>query len=96
MATRWAQRLPEHIVIAANTGYLPGRVNFALRSRMNTDLIAFLRGLELPPLQGEFANGHARATGGSLAAQDFLVFAEALGFRGLRTEEVERRGVAPG
>lgn len=96
VAVRWAQRLPEHIVIAANTGYLPGRVNFAMRSRMSTDLIAFLKGLKLPPMQGELANGHARATGGSLSAQDFLVFAEALGFHGLRTDEVERRGVAPG
>ncbi|MDY7231558.1 hypothetical protein [Hyalangium rubrum] len=96
VAVRWAQRLPEHIVIAANTGYLPGRVNFALRSRLPQDLIAFLKGLGLPPLEGEFANGHARATGGSLPAREFLLFAEALGFRGLRTEEVERRGVAPG
>lgn len=96
VAVRWAQRLPEHIVIAANAGYLPGRVNFALRSRTGTDLIAFLKGLELPPFEGEYANGHAQATGGSLSARDFLVLAEALGFRGLQTNDVERRGVAPG
>jgi hypothetical protein len=96
VAIRWAQRLPEHIVIAANAGYLPGRVNFAVRSQMPRDLIAFLRGLQLPPLEGEFAHGHARATGGSLSSRDFLLFAETLGFQGLRAEEVERRGVAPG
>jgi single-stranded-DNA-specific exonuclease len=96
VAVRWAQRLPEHIVIAANVGYLPGRVNFAMRSREPRDLIAFLRGLELPPFQGEFAHGHARATGGSLSAREFLRFTEALGFRGLQSSDVERRGVAPG
>ncbi|SEN15442.1 Single-stranded DNA-specific exonuclease, DHH superfamily, may be involved in DNA replication intiation [Stigmatella aurantiaca] len=96
VAVRWAQRLPEHIVIAANTGYLPDRVNFVLRSRTEKDLIAFLRGLNLPPMGGEFANGHAQATGGSLTAPDFLRFIEALGFRGLRSHDVERRGVAPG
>jgi single-stranded-DNA-specific exonuclease len=96
VAVRWAQRLPEHIVIAANTGYLPDRVNFVLRSRADRDLIAFLRGLNLSSLGSEFANGHARATGGSLPAQDFLRFIEALGFRGLRSHDVERRGVAPG
>jgi hypothetical protein len=45
---------------------------------------------------GEFANGHARATGGSLSQEDFLLFAEAAGFRGLRTFDVERRGAFPG
>jgi hypothetical protein len=96
VAVRWAQRLPEHIVIAANAGYLPGRVNFALRSRAPVDLIAWLKGLDLPPPGGEFANGHARATGGSLSQEDFLRFAEAAGFRGLRTLDVERRGAFPG
>jgi single-stranded-DNA-specific exonuclease len=96
VAVRWAQRFPDHIIIAANVGYLPGRVNFSVRSRAPLDLIAFLRGLELPPLEGEFAQGHTRATGGSLSQRDFLVLAEALGFRGLRADEVERRGVAPG
>jgi hypothetical protein len=95
VAVRWAQRLPDHIVIAANAGYLPGRVNFALRSREKRDLIAFLRGLGLP-FEGEFARGHAQATGGSLSGREFLQFTEALGFRGLQANDVERRGVAPG
>jgi single-stranded-DNA-specific exonuclease len=96
VAVRWAQRFPEHIVIAANAGYLPGRVNFSVRSREPRDLIAFLRGLDLPPFQGEFARGHAQATGGSLSAREFIRFTEALGYRGLQANDVERRGVAPG
>src|SRR5690606_15086745 len=31
VATRWVSRLAPKIVIAANDGYLPGRVNFAVR-----------------------------------------------------------------
>ncbi|MFP2901265.1 hypothetical protein ACLEQD_33745, partial [Corallococcus sp. 4LFB] len=95
VAMRWVQRLPDHIVVAANTGYLPGRVNFVLRSRAPVDLLALLRGLDLPPLGGSYAHGHARATGGSLAPADFLRLMEALGFRGLSDRDVERRGVAP-
>lgn len=96
VAVRWAQRLPEHIVIAANAGYLPGRVNFALRSKQPRDLLAFLRGLDLPPMQGEFAQGHPRATGGSLAPEDFLRLMGTLGFRGLQAQDVEPRGFMPG
>ncbi|NOJ93776.1 DHH family phosphoesterase [Corallococcus coralloides] len=96
VAMRWVQRLPDQIVVAANTGYLPGRVNFVLRSREPVDLLALLRGLDLPPMGGSFAHGHSRATGGSLPPADFLRLMDALGFRGLSGRDVERRGVAPG
>ncbi|AEI67069.1 hypothetical protein LILAB_25880 [Corallococcus macrosporus] len=80
VAVRWAQRLPEHIIIAANAGYLPGRVDFAVRSRMPMGLGA------LP----------VHPTGGSLSREDFLRFAAGLGFKGLRDIDVERRGAFPG
>lgn len=80
VAVRWAQRLPEHIIIAANAGYLPGRVDFAVRSRMPMGLGA------LP----------VHPTGGSLSRADFLRFAAGLGFKGLRDLDVERRGAFPG
>ncbi|WP_228530489.1 MULTISPECIES: hypothetical protein [Myxococcaceae] len=96
VAVRWAQRLPRSIVLAANTGYLPGRVNFVLRSRQDLDLIALLKGLELPDMGGDFARGHARATGGSLPPEAFARLLEALGFRGLGAGALEPRGLAPG
>lgn len=71
IATRWAGRLAPKIVLAANDGYLPGRVNFALRSASKIDLLAFLRGLPLGGIEGEFANGHPRATGGSVPPHEF-------------------------
>jgi single-stranded DNA-specific DHH superfamily exonuclease len=80
IATRWAPRLAPKIVIAANDAYLPDRVNFAMRSASKTDLLAFLRELPLAPVEGEFANGHARATGGSIPPADFARLVTALGF----------------
>lgn len=81
VATRWVTRLAPKIVIAANDGYLPGRVNFAVRSAAKIDLLAFLRGLELGTVEGEFANGHPRATGGSIPPTEFDRLLRALGFR---------------
>ena len=70
VATTWARRLAPRVVLAANDGYLaPGVVNFAVRGGAG-DLRAFLRGA-LPDAGGEFAHGHDRATGGSLAEDDF-------------------------
>jgi single-stranded DNA-specific DHH superfamily exonuclease len=80
IATRWAPRLAPKIVIAANDAYLPDRVNFAMRSASKTDLLAFLRDLPIGPIEGEFANGHARATGGSIPPADFARLVTALGF----------------
>lgn len=80
VATRWAQRLRGHVVLAANYGYLPGRVNFSLRSAEQVDLIGLLRGLGDPHVKGEFAYGHARATGGSLPTADFHRLLERMGF----------------
>ena len=79
VATTWARRLAPRPVIAANDDYLPGRVNFSVRGGEGS-LIAALR-RALPGQAGEFAHGHDRATGGSLAPDDFERLLEGLGLR---------------
>jgi hypothetical protein len=82
VAIRWSHRLRPRIVIAANDGYLPGRTNFAVRSAGDIDLLAWLRARPFRPSpRSEYANGHARATGGSLSTIDFDRFLTAIGFR---------------
>ncbi len=77
IAVRWSGRLAPAIVIAANDAFLPGRVNFAVRSASDVDLVAWLRSLPFTPsASAEFANGHPRATGGSLPIPDFERFVE--------------------
>lgn len=79
VATTWSRRLAPRVVLAANDDYLaPGVVNFAVRSAADRDLRALLREA-LPDATGEFAHGHARATGGSLSAGDFERLLAALG-----------------
>jgi single-stranded-DNA-specific exonuclease len=80
VATTWSRRLAPRVVIAANDGYLPGRVNFAVRGGDGADLRALLREA-LPEAGGEFAHGHARATGGSLDPESFGRLTERLGLR---------------
>lgn len=80
VAIRWARRLPNNIVVAANDGYLPGRVNFAVRSMLDVNLVDFLRGLGVGDVEGEYGYGHARASGGSLAPDDFARLLRAMGF----------------
>jgi single-stranded-DNA-specific exonuclease len=77
VATAWSRRLAPRVVVAANDAYLPGRVNFAVRGGEG-DLRALLR-RAMPEARGEFAHGHDRATGGSLAPAEFEELVRRLG-----------------
>lgn len=76
IAQIWRTRLPKYIVLVANDGYLPGRVNFSARSAPGVDLIAFLRA------QGVDARGHDQATGGSVTVDEWEALLARLGFPG--------------
>ena len=78
VAETWARRLAPLVVIAANDGYLPGRVSFAMRGG-DGSLLALLRAALPDDARGEVTLGHDRATGGSLAPDDFERLLEALG-----------------
>jgi single-stranded-DNA-specific exonuclease len=92
LAQRWMRRLHRFVVIVANDGYLPGRVNFSVRSATGRDLIAFLREHAPEGAGTEYANGHAQATGGSLSMEAFADFLAKLGFG--EPEAPRRKGAA--
>lgn len=75
VAQTWARRLAPRPVLAANDGWVPGRVQFSVRGGgPGADLRAMLRAAlggwdELRV--GDLGNGHPRATGGSLLPGDF-------------------------
>jgi hypothetical protein len=78
IATRWVSRLPKYVVLAANDGYLPGRVSFSMRAFDRArDLVALVRGIGLglddagAGAGAELGHGHAQATGGNLAPDAF-------------------------
>jgi len=81
IAQIWRTRLPKYIVIAANDGYIPGRVNFSTRAAAGTNVLEFLRSIELEGADGQYGHGHDQASGGSLP---FAVWEEFLGKLGFR------------
>lgn len=80
VAQIWRSRLPGHVVIAANDGYLPGRVNFSARSASGRNVLEFLRAIPLPPGEGNIGNGHDQASGGSLPVARWNQMLGLLGF----------------
>lgn len=80
IAQQWRGRLKDQVVLAANTGYRPGWVHFAVRGGRGRDLVAFLAAHRPPGADGAYGNGHRQATGGALRPADWNVFVRGLGF----------------
>ena len=80
IAQQWRGRLPKYIVIAANEGYMPGRVNFSARTQSEYNVLDFLNGLELSAGEGTFGHGHDKASGGSLPVERWNELLAKLGF----------------
>lgn len=79
IAQSWRTRLPKYIVIAANTGYLPNRVNFSARSN-SANVLEFLRAQTISEGEGNFGKGHDQASGGSLPVDRWNELLAKLGF----------------
>ncbi len=71
LAVRWKTRLAGRIVLVANEDFIPGRVNFAMRTTASIDLPAWLRSLPVGSVGPDFARGHPAATGGSITHEEF-------------------------
>ncbi len=80
IAQQWRGRLKGEIVLAANTGYRPGWVHFAVRSAADRDLVAFLAEHRPPGADDAYGSGHRQATGGALRPADWNAFVQGLGF----------------
>ncbi|HEY0143748.1 MAG TPA: DHH family phosphoesterase [Thermoanaerobaculia bacterium] len=79
IAQIWRTRLPAYVVMVANDGYMPGRVNFSMRTSSSTNLLDFLRAIDIGDGEGSYARGHDQATGGSLPAERFEALLRKLG-----------------
>jgi single-stranded-DNA-specific exonuclease len=80
IAQQWRGRLPKYIVIAANRGYMPGRINFSARTDAGRSVLDFLRGIELSEGGGDYGHGHDAASGGSLPVERWRELLQKLGF----------------
>lgn len=81
IAQIWRTRLPQYIVMAANEGYLPGRVNFSVRAAGDVNVLDFLQSQQLSAGEGSYGKGHDQASGGSLPFDRWHELLTKLGFK---------------
>ncbi|HEY9605495.1 MAG TPA: ATP-dependent DNA ligase [Allocoleopsis sp.] len=80
IAQSWRTRLPKYIVMVANEGYIPGRVNFSVRTASGINVLDFLKNVDLSPGEGSYGHGHDSASGGSLPVERWNELLSSLGF----------------
>jgi single-stranded-DNA-specific exonuclease len=80
IAQSWRSKLRNTIVMAANTGYRPGWVHFAVRTALDIDLVEFLAKHAPANADENYGSGHPRATGGALRPAGWNAFITELGF----------------
>ncbi|MBX9627377.1 MAG: hypothetical protein K2X82_26475 [Gemmataceae bacterium] len=76
----WRTRLAKPVVMVANSGYVPGQVNFTVRTATGLNLIEYLRDHAPPDPGPNYGHGHDRATGGALKYDQWNLFIRGLGF----------------
>lgn len=86
VAQQWRSRLRDCIVLAANIGYRPGFVHFAVRSARDIDLIGFLARHAPSAADAHYGGGHRQATGGALRTEAWNAWIAALGLAEGRVE----------
>ena len=82
IAQSWRTRLPKYIVIAANEGFMPDKVNFAARTSADgVSVLDFLRSFKLANVgTGSYGQGHDQASGGVLPVAAWNELLEKMGF----------------
>jgi len=81
LAQSWHGRLPKFIVIAANHGFLPGRVAFSARTSSGANILEFLaRHRTAVPQEKEYGYGHDQAAGGVVSEEGWERLKAEMGF----------------
>jgi single-stranded-DNA-specific exonuclease len=81
LAQSWHGRLPKFIVIAANHGFLPGRVAFSARTSSGANILQLLaRYRQVVPNELEYGYGHDQAAGGVVSEEGWEKLKKAMGF----------------
>jgi single-stranded-DNA-specific exonuclease len=82
LAQSWHGRIKGYMILAANHGFLPGRVAFSMRTSTDDNLIAFLARFRdaVGASELEYGYGHDQAAGGVISEEAWARFKAAVGF----------------
>jgi single-stranded-DNA-specific exonuclease len=80
VAETWRRQLNKYLVIAANFGYIEGRVAYVIRTALDTSVIDFMESLRPADCDFHVVFGHDRAAGAVLDRDTWLYLVDRMGF----------------
>ncbi|MCL6629686.1 MAG: hypothetical protein K6U00_08820, partial [Armatimonadetes bacterium] len=86
LASTWASRLADNILLAANYAYVEGKVCFSLRTVLRIDLIEEIHEIGLFEPKMDYGHRYAHAIDAILPAQEFDAFVHSIGFSSVSIE----------
>ena len=81
IAEPWRRRLSKYFVIAANFGYIEGKVAYVIRTQLETSVIDFMESLKPTGYAGHVVFGHDRAGSGLIEKDIWEAIAARMGFK---------------
>ena len=84
IAETWRRQLKDYIVIAANFGYVTGKVAYVVRTNLEISVIDFMESLKPDDLTQHIVYGHDRAGGGILDLDVWMKITSRMGFKDVR------------
>jgi single-stranded-DNA-specific exonuclease len=81
IAETWRRQLEKYVVIAANFGYIEGRVAYVIRTALDMSVIDFMESLKPPDCPCHVVFGHDRAGGGVVDNEIWLHLVDRMGFK---------------
>jgi len=85
IAVLWRDQLRQYLVIAANSGYLPGKVSFAVRTATDIPVPNFMQAVSPPAVHPPFFLGHRSSAYGITDLETWKTI-----LRNMRFKDVER------
>jgi hypothetical protein len=84
IAETWRRQLKKYLVIAANFGYLEGKVAYVIRTELDTSVIDFMESIKPQGLDRHVVFGHDKAAGAVLDRELWFELADRMGFKDKR------------
>jgi single-stranded-DNA-specific exonuclease len=81
IAETWRRQLRNYLVIAANFGYIDGKVAYVIRTELDTSVIDFMESLRPAGYDGHVVFGHDRAAGAVLDKDIWLRLSDRMRFK---------------
>lgn len=81
LASMWAHKLQNYVIITVNFGYIPGKAEFIIKTNTKIDVVKFMESVKPESISYPIAFGHKTGAGGIVDLKLWKQIADNMGYR---------------